>query len=270
MIDLHSHVLPGVDDGACDFEQALAMCRLAAADGCTTIVATPHLRHEQFWNDDRNQLTATWRQLRKLASDVIDVRLGGEIAVNTDSLAEVDQLPGGQLLSMAETDYVLLEFPFYDLGMDPVEVIYEVSISGKKPILAHPERIEWLAQDLDLLAALVAQGATCQLTAACVIGGFGRQLQDVSNRMIERQLIHYVASDTHDEKFRPPGLAAAHNWIERHWGAPVSQAFFVDNPRAVLENRPVDSVGAADSEAGDEPEPSRPSFARRLFSKGQR
>ncbi|MEM7355165.1 MAG: CpsB/CapC family capsule biosynthesis tyrosine phosphatase [Acidobacteriota bacterium] len=237
MIDLHSHLLPGVDDGASDLAEALDMCRMAAEEGCTAIVATPHLRHESWENDDRRRLEDLWLELRNAALPLLEVFLGGEIAVNSQSCSELEELPGGDLLSLAGSRYLLLEFHPRGLGPDPEELIHELVVEGWVPIIAHPERFRWLAEDLGFLESLVDIGARVQLTAMSVDGGFGRRIQNLTFRMLDASLVHFVSSDAHGVRFRPPGLAKAYEQVVERCGEATAQRLFVSHPRAVLENR---------------------------------
>ena len=241
MIDIHSHLLPGVDDGASDLAEAVAMCRLAAEDGCTAIVATPHLRHEQWWNDDRSLLEQRWLELRDAALPHLEVFLGGEIAINSQSCRELELLPEGDLVSLAGSRYLLLEFHPRPLGPDPVELIHELVVEGWTPIVAHPERIRWLAEDLGLLGALIDHGALAQLTAMSVTGDFGRHIQTTASRMLDASLVHFVASDAHSVRLRPPGLAKAFDHIAATRGEATARRLLLTHPRAVLENRPLAS-----------------------------
>ncbi len=239
MIDIHCHLLPGVDDGATDLEESLEMCRLAARDGCTAMVATPHLRHEQWWNSDRQRLETLWRRLREAASDHLEVFLGGEIAVSSQSFHELELLPDGDLLPLAGSRYLLLELNPRGLGPDPEDLIHELIVEGWIPIIAHPERISWLARDLGYLGALVDQGALAQLTAMSVAGDMGRLAYDVATRMLDADLIHFIASDAHDVRIRRPGLSKAYSQISQTRGEAIARQLMVANPRAVVQNRPL-------------------------------
>ncbi len=245
MIDLRCHILPAVDDGAMDLDAALAICRLAAEDGCTAMVATPHLRHELWFNEDRGQLERLWREVRDLASGVIDVYLGGEIAVNSQSFHELELLPGGDLLPLAGSRYLLLEFHPRGIGPDPEELIHELTVNGWCPVIAHPERISWLAGDPGYLGALIDQGALVQLTAMSVVNQAGRFAFEAAERMLDAGMVHFIASDAHDTSRRPPGLSPAYRRVAEHLGDPVARRLFITHPKAVLENRPL-------SEAPDE------------------
>ncbi len=239
MIDLHCHILPAVDDGAADLDVALAICRLAADDGCTAMVATPHLRHELWHNGDRGHLEHLWRRLRGLASGVIDVHLGGEIAVNSESCSEMNRLPEGDLLSLAGSRYLLLEFHVRGMGPDPEELIHELVVEGWYPVIAHPERIPWLAGDPSYLETLLDLGALAQVTAMSVINRAGRYAFHSVSRMLDAGMVHFIASDAHDTRNRPPGLSRAFRHITETQGEPAARKLFITHPQAVLENRPL-------------------------------
>lgn len=243
MIDLHSHVLPGIDDGARDLQDSLAMCRMAAEDGCSAIVATPHLRHEQWWNGDRNLLEAKWLEVRAAAAEYLDVRLGGEIAVNSQSAGELDLLPDGDLCSLCGSRYLLLEFHHRGLGPDPLDLIHELAIGGWWPVIAHPERIRWLADDPRYLNALVDHGALVQVTAMSVTGECARWVRNATSRWLDEGMVHFVASDAHNTTVRPPGLSRAYRLLASTRGEELANKLLVENPRAVLENRPLGQVG---------------------------
>lgn len=242
MIDLHSHVLPGVDDGAADIDEALAICRMAVKDGVTDLVATPHLRHASYWNDDAHGLEATFLALRETVEHEemgLNLHLGGEIAVSDSSVEELLRPGGSRLFSMAGGKWVLLEFDFQGYGPDPVETVWEVAVKGFRPIVAHPERLRWMASDFGLLAALARHGATFQLTAMSLTGEFGRIARDAAHQLADRGFVHFVSSDAHDPRLRRPGLSAARDVVAKSWGQDAARRLFVDHPRAVLQDRPL-------------------------------
>ncbi len=244
MIDLHCHLLPGVDDGANDLAQAVRMCEIAHRDGCRAMVATPHLRHERYENADRRLLEQAHRglceEVHRRFGDELKVFLGGEIAVHSQSLAEIDALPASSLLPLAGSRYLLLELSTHDLGPDPVEMVYELGLAGWRPIIAHPERISWLVSDSGLLAAIVDHGGLLQLTAMSLTGAFGPAIQNAADHMMDQGWVRFVCSDAHDERIRPPGLSAARRRVTKEWGRSVAQAIFERHPRAVLEDRPLE------------------------------
>jgi protein-tyrosine phosphatase len=241
MIDLHCHILPGVDDGAPSLEIALEMCRLAAGDGCEAMVATPHQRRDPWWNDDVERLRQLAGELQERVRETVGngfrVLLGGEIHVDREVLSEVERLPGGTVLPLAGSRYLLLELDRWGGTDEAVQLVHEITVAGWRPIIAHPEMIPWL--DVDLLAHLVSLGATSQVTAMSVTGDFGRRPMQDSLRMIEAGLVHFVASDAHDTRRRPPGLRRACLMIASRWGDDLARRLAVDNPRAVIEDRPL-------------------------------
>ena len=239
MIDLHCHVLPGVDDGARSLEEAAAMCRLAARDGCEAMVATPHQRRGEWWNADREGLAALAGELQDAVGPGFRVYLGGEVHVDPELLAEVEKLPGGGVLPLAGSRYLLLELDSLGTPRGTIHLVHELVVAGWRPILAHPEFIPWLAPDPDLVARLVALGATTQVTAMSVTGDFGRRPQNDCFALLDAGLVHFVASDSHGVRRRPPGLKRAHSLIAGRWGEDVARRLVADNPRAVVTDRPL-------------------------------
>jgi len=240
MIDLHCHILPEVDDGARTFEEAVEMCRLAAADGCTAMVATPHQRRGEWWNTDRERLATAAARLQSALAGEIQVLLGGEIRVDSELLHDLDLLPPhGGILPLAGSRYLLLELSPAGSLREAEEVVHELSVAGWRPVLAHPEFIPWLASDLGTVAHLVGLGAATQVTAMSVTGDFGRRPQHDAWALIEAGLVHFVASDSHRVDWRPPGLRRAFDTIAARWGEPQANRLLVDNPGAVVADHPL-------------------------------
>lgn len=243
MIDLHCHILPGIDDGAKSFEESVLMCRLAADDGCSGMVATPHQRRGDWWNTDRDHLAALADELQDRVPAGFRVYLGGEIHVDSELLSEVEQLPaGGGILPLAGSSYLLIEFDMDDTARDAIHLVHELVVAGWRPVLAHPELIPWLAADPGLVERLVSLGALTQVTAMSVTGDFGRRPQADSLGLIEAGLAHFLASDSHGLRRRPPGLSRAAQVIAGRWGEETARRLTTDNPRAVVENRPLPPV----------------------------
>jgi protein-tyrosine phosphatase len=242
MIDLHCHVIPGVDDGAEDLSESVAMCRLAARDGCTALFATPHQRHPSWWNGDRPELERRLTTLRERVGSLLEIHAGGEIRVDSDLLAEIERIPGGQLFPLGRSRYLLIELDRSGLGPDPVPLVHELVVAGWRPILAHPEHFPWLMTEPELLDRLAEAGALFQFTAMSLLGRFGQRPERWSRQLIDSGLAHFVASDAHDRIRRPPGLSEACATIRAGWGDQVARALTVDNPSAVVENRPLPTL----------------------------
>lgn len=239
MIDLHIHLLPGVDDGPTDLAEAAAMCQQAAGDGCTILVATPHQRCERWWNAEPGLLEALRRAVADVAGPAVEVRLGAEIRVDSGLVREVEAWPASGLLPLAGSRFLLVEFDRYGLGPEPEPVVDELLALGWRPLVAHPEFVPQLAGDCERAARLVAAGARLQVTAASVVGRFGRAAQRATHEFLDAGLAHVVASDAHGLEWRPPGLAEASAFVARRWGEEAAILLTEHNPRAVLENREI-------------------------------
>ena len=252
MIDLHCHILPGIDDGPKTREEAIAMCRLAFEDGCRAMVATPHQRRGRWWNSDRGAIADLARDLQAGLGTELRILVGGEVHVDSELLAEVEKLPEGGICTLAGSRYLLIELDDRGRAGEAISLVHELAVAGWIPVVAHPEFIPWLAGDLELTARLVSLGARMQLTAMSVTGDFGRPPQQTTHALIDAGLVHFIASDCHGIRRRPPGLKRAYQTVAARWGEEAARLFLVDGPRAVIEDRPLIAVAAAPEEAPGE------------------
>ncbi len=250
MIDIHTHVLPGIDDGAADLEVAVEMCRLAAAAGCEALIATPHQRTPTWENTDPGALEALRREVEDAAGGVPKLLPGGEIRVDSMLLDELERHPETGLLPLAGSRYLLLEFARRGPVPDPLTLTHELCVAGWVPVLAHPEMIPFLGADLDLMARLAEAGALFQVTAMCVSGDAGPRFQALCDRMIERGLVHFVASDAHGTARRPPDLHRARRRLAERWGEELAERLTAGNPRRVIEDRPLKALPAVPETRG--------------------
>ena len=243
MIDIHGHYLPGLDDGATDLAVAVAMCRRAAAEGCEAVIATPHLRRDEWPGVNAEAIARGVAELQRALGAAPIVHAGAEVRVDSELLVDLDR--AGAVVPLAGSRYLLLELDPWGYGPEPVELVQELVFAGWRPIVAHPEVTPFLAASGDLLDRLVAAGAMLQVTASCLLGAAGRKPRELVRDLIESGLAHFVASDTHRTDWRPPALAEARLEVERGWGADVARRLFDENPRAVVENRPLPAEEAA-------------------------
>ncbi len=243
MIDIHSHVVFGVDDGAESLEQAVAMCRAAADDGCRAMVATPHVHHP-FWPDqDLRVVRERLAQLREALGLQIRVLGGAEVRVDSSFFEVLDRLNGVDAdLRLAGSAYVLLELDPQGLGPDPRACVHEALLSGWRPVIAHPEVYGWLCDDEPLVRSMVERGAALQITAASVLGWYGRATRARARRLLDLDLVHFVASDCHDLQHRPPGLDAARLAIAKRYGDARAHRLFSQNPQAILDDRKLEEA----------------------------
>lgn len=239
MIDLHFHCLPGVDDGPADWEEAVALCRHAASEGTMTIVATPHVLRERWLNADSGARDQLVLKLNTLLGGKPAVLAGCEYFFASDALELVEKGSAGPLTRLNRTRYLLLEFPPGPLPAGAEAVFHELDLLGVTPVVAHPERHPLFAREPDRLADLVARGALVQLTAASLLGDFGEKPLAACEDFFRRGLVHLVASDAHSLARRPSRLQAARDWVRRAWGTEAETGLFRENPRAVIESRPL-------------------------------
>ena len=208
MIDLHSHILPGLDDGSRTVEDARALARRAAEDGVTAIAATPHVR-----NDYPTRPEEMERGVARLREDFLEQRIdlevlpGGEIDLGMLGSLEDDDL---RRFSLARSErYLLLEFPYSGWPAGLEETVYGLGLRGFQAVLAHPERNRAVQADPGRLTEAVRLGALVQLTAASLDGRIGRSSQKAAERLLGSGLAHVLASDAHTADVREAGLAAA-------------------------------------------------------------
>ncbi len=206
MIDLHAHVLPGLDDGPPTLAAALEQARAAVARGTQTITATPHVDHTFGLGPER--IHAELALLRRALADEeipLDVRQGGEI-----SLARVAELDDAFLrgVALGGSPWLLVEVPFSPRADDLEPLVTDLQRRGHQVLLGHPERSAALQRDPAPLARLVAAGALAQVTAGSLLGAFGSPVRRFALSLVREGLVQVAASDTHDAHNRPPGPGA--------------------------------------------------------------
>lgn len=235
MIDIHFHCLPGIDDGPSTWDEAVDLCRAAAAGGTETIVATPHVMRDPWINEDRAERDRLVVRLNALLGGSPAVVPGCELFFSSDVLELWDRGSAGPLVGLNRGSALLLEFPTYYVTPQAEWILHELSVMGVQAVIAHPERNAELARNPARLASLVARGAMTQITAASLLGEFGRDPLAAAEDFFSRGLVHLVASDAHSLVERPPRLAAARKWSERHWGAAAAHEIFDVNAEAVAQ-----------------------------------
>ncbi len=233
VIDIHSHVLWDVDDGASSLQESLAMLRASAADGVTDIVATPHFNLRYTF--DPKLVEARVSELLQTERRP-NIHPGCEFHLTFDNLDRLFQAPS--TFTINSSRYLLLECPDH-IGKHVEPVLQRMMDRGLVPILAHPERNPSLQGALDRLDRWVDLGCLAQLTALSITGGFGGQARIAAARILERGLAHVVASDAHDPDRRSPRLSVARDCIRSMYGEDAADLLFSHNPRCVLQNLPV-------------------------------
>ena len=208
MIDLHTHILPGVDDGPTTIDESVAIAGAAVADAIDVVAATPHVRDDYPTSATRMEaLVAEVREALATAAVPLDVRTGGEIALERLPLLGDDDLRRFGLAGNAR--YLLLEFPYYGWPLELGTQIFALRTRGFTPVLGHPERNAEVQAAPEGLRRFVEQGALVQVTASSVDGRLGPQSRAAAFDLIERGLVHLLATDAHAPELRATGLSAA-------------------------------------------------------------
>ena len=239
MIDLHSHILPGIDDGPGTLEGSLELARVAVAAGTRTIRATPHINTDE--RIDAALVAAGLEELRPAlaAAEIpLEVLPGGEIAIWR--LVDLDDL-ALRSLALGGGPYLLVESPFSPVVGDFEPLVLDLHARGHRVLLAHPERCPAFQRDPARLERLVSAGVLVQVTAGSMVGAFGSTVRRFTAGLLRDGLVHVVASDAHDAVKRPPGLTAGFPALERELpGLSEQRAYLTqDVPRAVLDGDPL-------------------------------
>jgi protein-tyrosine phosphatase len=235
MIDLHTHVLPGVDDGPPDVDSSLALARAAIEDGVSTMVATPHVSSRY-----PNTLARIEEGVGELNLALARAELPLAIVPGAEvALSELDRLSDDDLrgLSLGGAGHLLVESPYVKDVPSLEAVLFDLEMRGVRPILAHPERSPVFQSNPTRLARLVQRGVLSSITAGSLGGRFGGRVRSLSIQLLAQGLVHSVASDAHDLDRRPPGLMAGFRAAERSLPGIIDQAhwFTYAVPRALLE-----------------------------------
>lgn len=218
MIDLHCHILSGVDDGAKTIEDSLDMAHLAVEEGITHILATPHHKNRN-WNNEKKAVIRLVAQLQEeidKAGIELTVFPGQEVRIYGEILQDIKE---DKILFIDEQrQYLLIEFPTSNIPTYTEQLFYDLLSEGITPIVVHPERNREILEHPNRLKALVDKGALAQLTAASYTGGFGKQIQKLSEQLVEANLVHFIASDAHNIGNRAFYMEEAFDKLRKEFG----------------------------------------------------
>ncbi len=247
MIDLHNHILPGVDDGARSVEEACDMARALVAQGVTQVCCTPHTTDWAKAGDEASirQRVADLQSALDHAGIGLKLLPGAEAHITPTLVGDVKR---HAVATLNGGPYLLLEFPYDSLPPFYEQVVFDLQVNGIRPVIAHPERIAPIAEDARILYELVRRGCLAQLTAMSLAGGFGPRIREVSELMLEHRLIHVIASDAHDADAGGRLFALA---------GTGRQDLLETTPEAIVRGLPV--------EAPEPMEPKRRHFFGRIF-----
>lgn len=240
MIDLHSHILPGVDDGSPDLETSLAMARMAVADGIQIMAATPHFMPGMYDNEARDirHRVALFNQHLAEAGIDLTVVTGSDAHIRPDFLA---CLSAGEILAVNDSRYVLFEPPHNIMPQRMEDMLFNLQVAGFVPVLTHPERLKWIEQHYEVVQRLADSGVWMQITAGSLTGRFGRRPKYWGERMLNEGRVHILATDAHNLTSRPPILSDAVRLAEGAVGLDEARNLVLVRPVNILDNEPAES-----------------------------
>jgi protein-tyrosine phosphatase len=235
VVDIHSHILPEVDDGPKSWEVSVAMCRTAAADGITHVVATPHANDRYHY--DRPYLQGLLAHLRGLVGDKPTLSLGCDFHLSYDNLQ--DALANPTRYVIEGTRYLLVEFSNYSVPEQTADTFLKLRNCGITPIITHPERNPILRENLQRVVEWADQSCIIQITGSALTGFWGERARRAAHWLFEHQAAHVLSTDAHDTEKRVPILSTARSAAADIYGEEVAEAMVEGNPRAIVANQPL-------------------------------
>lgn len=241
MIDLHSHILPGIDDGAASLDISLQMARLAVADGIHTMACTPHIYPGLYMNDKHGIAQACAALQAELDQRGIGLRLvtGADVHLVPDLLAGLRE---GRVPTLNGSRYLLLEPSHHVVPPRLAQSVFQLVAAGYTPVITHPERLTWVETHYPVLVGLIRQGAWMQVTAGALTGMFGPRAQYWGERFIGEGHTHILASDAHSIRRRIPCLSQGLAVAERLLGPAEAARLVGERAQAILDDRPASEV----------------------------
>jgi len=238
MIDIHHHLLWGLDDGSKSVENSVAMAQTAAADGITHIVCTPHA-NEQYAYDPQvvAEKIATLQVALDEAGIAIKLGRGCDFHMSYDNIQEAKADP--TRFSINGLGYLLIELPDYGISQALAETLYQLRLAGLTPILTHPERNATLQSDQQRMVDWLQGGLLIQVTAGSVLGHMGKAAQRVAHQLLANRWVHFLATDAHNTTSRPPKMREAYEMVVEKYGQEYAHALCVSNPLAAFMGKPL-------------------------------
>ncbi len=238
MTDIHSHILPWLDDGAADLQEALEMARIAAADGVTAMIATPHcnlMGMQYHYTSDEY-----WSVFKRMEQAIKDENIPLILYPGMEVFATPELpwlLKHEKLLTLNQSRYLLIEFAFDEKPDFVKKLLNDVMACGVLPVVAHAERYDFVQDDPQIAYDLQKNGCLIQVNKGSIMGRFGKDIQQTAMRLLQHSVVSVVASDTHGSKLRSPGMAGAYHAVETHFSKMYADLLFVENPKRISLNQ---------------------------------
>jgi len=235
MIDIHSHPLWETDDGAETLEDSIGMCKIAAEDGITHMVATPHCNYTYVFSPEVNRQKV--QELQSAVGESPKLLLGCDFHLSYDNIQKLRETPKDYTIN--QTSYLLVEFPDQFVPEQFDRIFYEIQVAGLTPIITHPERNPVFARKSGLLYHWVANGCLAQITAQSYTGGFGGNPQGLAEKWLDLNLVHFFATDAHSTRHRRPVLSECYRKVAESKGEETATRLLKKNPEAVINDKPL-------------------------------
>ena len=238
MVDIHTHLLPGLDDGSPDMETTLAMARIAVADGITHMVCTPHANHRYPYDPFRvEDLIAQVRGRLNENNIALELARGADFHLTYENIQEA--LADPARFSIAGRGYIMTELPDYGSFSSFDETYYELRLAGMTPVLTHPERNPTLQENRAKLDDWLRRGVLLQVTANSIRGDMGKKAQRMASDLLEKRQVHFIATDAHNTTSRPPRMRETYDLIAKRYGADYADTLCKSNPLCAFEGRAI-------------------------------
>lgn len=238
MIDVHCHILPGIDDGAKNLPETVEMAKSAVQEGITHIIATPHYKKREYENSKEKILQAVEIVNQELSRQNIPLEIlpGQEPRIDGELLQDYTK---GELLSLNNGGkYMFVEFPSGHVPRYAEQLLFDIQLAGLTPIIVHPERNTEIIENPDLLYKFVKNGACTQITTSSVTGHFGKKIKKFSFQLVEYNLTHFLASDAHNLSSRPFRMKEAYAELVKEYGV-AADYYFRENAELLVEGKSV-------------------------------
>jgi len=235
MVDIHCHILPGLDDGSESLEMSLEMAESAISEGITHVIATPHANsHFSFIP---NLVRDRRDEIQDLVGNRLQIATGCDFHFNFEDIEILRR--DTSRFTLNQKVYLLVEFGDFSIPASFDQALHQLQLQGLRPIITHPERNPLIRAKFERLWGWMHQGCFVQVTAQSFTGGFGQRAQEAANTLLDAGAIHFIASDAHNTTTRPLSLKGAFAVVASRKGAEIARALFQENPLAALEGQPL-------------------------------
>lgn len=239
IIDIHSHIIPEIDDGSKDMDMSMEMAKLYVENGITKVIATPHYIKKSSmsseYKDNLEKIKLLRQELKKKNID-LEVYLGNEVYISNNIL---EDLKNEKITTLNKSRYILIEFPMMDIPISAEEIFYEIQIEGYIPILAHPERNYKVIEDPNILYNFIKKGCLVQMNIPSLEGKYGKDIKTTAERLVSCDMIHFIGADSHSSIRRTPNISRGLEELKKLVGEEKYKDICINNPTNVLNNKDI-------------------------------